>query len=130
MSQLGVPFTMEQCVRVHPTTIQCWGYVSNENENSINVGFEDTQVVDDQGNPFSVRGFDGGIGFGNGFVRFTIPAKSRVKYVAKIPDSDPNAGHLTLHIVASNNLTDLRYTFENVPVYGTEKAPSNDGAKN
>jgi len=105
--------SLENCDRVTADGIECWGYVSNLGSESSRVSLDRADVVDGNGNNFSVDKKDQ-LTFGTGH-SLNLPAGSRAKYTLKVPDTDRDARTLTLYVDLSTPPS-LEYTFRDVPV--------------
>lgn len=111
-TQDNIGLSVESCARVNTQNIECWGYLSNLRGNESKIGLYRVNAVDGKGNSFDLTS-----GADHGFSShdFKVPARSRVKYSVKVPDTDPGARTLTLYLDV-NNPRAVEYTFRDVPI--------------
>lgn len=111
-AQNKILLTVEHCGHGSAGNTECWGYVSNQGNDSSKVSLNRADVVDGKGNSFSVEHSQ--LTFATG-QSSAIPAGSRAKYTVNIPDKDKDARTFTLYIDLSSP-HGLEYTFRDVPV--------------
>ncbi len=96
--QYGLQFSITQCERTAPSTVQCSGYAENKSDRTEYVLINKyCYAIDNEGNSITIPWGRNGVAFQNGTKEDLIP-KTPVKFFVNIQDASPSAKTVSLRL--------------------------------